>query len=84
MNRKNIKKIFEWYGWVGAVGILLAFFLVSFGYVHPQSTTYQIINLISALGIALNALIQHAYPSVALNFAYVLIALTTLVTILNK
>ncbi len=61
-------------GWVGAVGVLAAYGMVSTGRVRSASYTYQLLNLVGAAALAVNTLYYMAYPSMALNVVWALIA----------
>lgn len=68
-------------GWIGMLFILTAYFLISFAYITPQDSSYQILNILGSLGIIYNTLKQKAYPSVALNVIWILIAITALLRV---
>ena len=65
-------------GWFGALGILTAYFLVSRKKVKGDSSAYQILNLVGAALLIANSVYYGAYPSGALNVAWILIAVQTL------
>jgi len=71
-------------GWIGAGGVLLAYLLVSTRKIAPTSKEYQLINLFGALGIIVNSAVHMAIPSVALNVAWLLIALYGLIKAIGK
>lgn len=71
--------IYEVVGWLGTLGVLLAYFLVSTKKIAPNSKEYQFLNLFGALGIIINSAIHHAIPSVGLNIVWLLIAIYALV-----
>ena len=66
-------------GWVGAVLILGAYFLVSFSVIDSISLGYQLLNLFGALGIVIETLSKKDYQPMALNAVWVLIALVSIV-----
>jgi len=70
-------------GWVGAVGILAAYALVSAGRLRPASHAYQGLNLIGAIGLAINTWYYAAYPSTALNVIWAAIALYAIGSLLR-
>ncbi|MDD5750710.1 MAG: hypothetical protein PHU56_03660 [Candidatus Pacebacteria bacterium] len=65
-------------GWVGSFLIVLAYFLVSRKKVSGASRKYQLINLFGAIGVGINVLHQHAWPALALEIIWAVIALATL------
>lgn len=69
------KVLIEIAGWYGAIVILVGFFLVSHGYLSPQSPLYLIGNATGALGVAIQAYSKRAMPSVFLNTIYLFVAL---------
>ena len=65
-------------GWLGAVGVLLAYGLVSTRRVDPTAVRYQLLNFSGAIGLGINTLYYAAYPSTALNAVWALIAVAAL------
>ena len=70
----------ETVGWAGGAAILLAYFLNSMGRI-TTGRLYQMLNLLGAAGVVWNSVYHLAWPSVALNGAWSLIALAALVTL---
>ncbi len=66
-------------GWIGTALIVLAYFLVSNKKVSSTGATYQFLNLFGALGVGANVLHQKAWPSVALQSIWFLIAIIALI-----
>jgi hypothetical protein len=66
-------------GWIGAVLILIAYYLVSAKKIKGNSNTYQTINLIGAMLLIINTYYLKAYPTTFLNIVWALIALITLI-----
>ncbi len=69
----------EAFGWYGAVAIVLAYALVSFGIVTAQSLPYQLLNASGAIGIVAVSLWKRAYQPAALNAVWTVIAVVALV-----
>jgi hypothetical protein len=65
-------------GWVGAVAVLVAYFLVSAGRVAGNSVLYQSLNLSGGVCLILNTVYYGAYPSSGVNVVWVGIALYSL------
>ncbi|MBI2020294.1 hypothetical protein HYS94_02630 [Candidatus Daviesbacteria bacterium] len=61
-------------GWIGAGLVISAYFLVSTKKLPPISVTYQLMNLFGALGVGINVLVQEAYPSLAIQILWAMIA----------
>jgi hypothetical protein len=63
--------LFEVVGWVGAVLVLFAYWLVTkFG----TSPMYHALNLVGAAGLLVNALHHGAFPSTTVNLVWAAIA----------
>jgi hypothetical protein len=65
-------------GWTAALLILGAYSLLQFGKIQPRSWVYQVMNIVGALGFIINCAYNSAWPSVALNVAWMAIALYAL------
>ena len=73
------QKIDEAIGWYGAIALMGAYFLVSFGYVLADSVVYQTLNITGALGIVWISFVKTAYQSAVLNIVWAIIGITALV-----
>ena len=71
-------------GWVGALLVLGAYFLVSFGRVGPQSKLFHAMNMAGAVGFIINTWWHGAVPSAALNVLWFLIGGVALWRIARK
>ncbi len=69
-----MKLIVDVIGWVAAGAVLAAYALVSTGKVKSASYSYQSLNLVGGLGLAVNTFYYMSYPSTALNVVWGLIA----------
>jgi len=76
--------LIEIVGWIGALLLLLAYFLLIHKNLTSRSKIYQIFNILGALMLALNTLVIRAYPSFLTNMAWVLIGLYGLFHILKQ
>ncbi|MBI4640786.1 MAG: hypothetical protein HY731_08835 [Candidatus Tectomicrobia bacterium] len=65
-------------GWIGALLILVAYYLISNDKIDNRSRSYQWMNLFGAIGVAVNAYANHAWPAVGLEFVWALIAIKSL------
>ena len=61
-------------GWIAAAAVLAAYALVSTGKVKSASYSYQSLNLVGGIGLAVNTGYYMSYPSTALNVVWALIA----------
>ncbi|MDD9867844.1 MAG: hypothetical protein OXU73_00725 [Candidatus Campbellbacteria bacterium] len=66
-------------GWIGAFLILLAYYLVSSKKVQSDKSVYQLMNLVGAIGIGINAFHREAFPSFTLEIVWGTIAIVTLI-----
>ena len=74
--------LLEIFGWYGAVAILLAFALVSFGILSPRSLDFQLLNLTGAAGIVAISYSKKDYQPAALNLVWAVVAIIALISIL--
>ncbi len=71
-------------GWYGAIAIILAYALVSFGAITPTSPTYQLLNLTGATGVIIISYAKNVKQSVILNIFWACIAIFALIGILFR
>ncbi len=76
-----MKVAIEIIGWVSAVLILVAYGLLSAGKLTGKSVSYQVMNVVGALGFIVNSGYNGAIPSAALNVIWVGIGAFALVRI---
>jgi hypothetical protein len=62
-------------GWSGTVLILGSYALISSGKLQPRSALYQCMNLLGAIGLAINSGWNGAWPSAGLNLVWLVIAI---------
>ena len=60
-------------GWTGAAALLSAYWMVSTHRTEGASTSYQALNLLGSVLVLANSLYYGAYPSVAVNGAWIVI-----------
>ncbi len=65
-------------GWIGTALILLAYLLVSLKKVEGDSALYQGLNITASVLLVINTLYWHAFPSLVVNAAWIVIGLITL------
>ena len=61
-------------GWTGAALILVAYVLLTQERVSGKSRSYNLLNILGAMGVGFNSYTNRAHPSVVLNLAWLLIA----------
>lgn len=74
----TMKIIIDAGGWIGAVMLLLAYFLVSTKRVGGASVRYQSLNVVGSLLVGANALYYSALPSFSINIVWIGIGVTVL------
>ena len=79
-----MKMAIEVAGWIGAVLILVAYALLSMGKLTGKSVSYQVMNVVGALGFVLNSGYNGAIPSAALNVIWVGIGVFALTRIRSQ
>jgi len=62
-------------GWLGAILLLLAYFLLIHKNLNSRSKMYQWMNIIGSLLLAINTLVIQAYPSFLTNIIWFLIGI---------
>lgn len=70
-------------GWIGALLILSAYFLVSFGIMQADQVSWQLLNLFGSAGIVISALPKKDWPAMWLNIIFAAIALIALIRLLT-
>ncbi len=63
-------------GWIGALILLLAYGMVSFKKLRPDSGWYQLLNAIGSGLLIVNTVYYRAYPSAFVNIVWILIAMS--------
>ncbi|MDE0771055.1 MAG: hypothetical protein OSB25_02465 [Salibacteraceae bacterium] len=71
--------LFQACGWIGAAGLLVAFYLNSTGKITASDKSYQVANLVSAVLLTLNAFHLGSYPFIIINVFWAGVALLSLV-----
>jgi hypothetical protein len=73
-----MKLAIEVIGWSGAALLLGAYALLSAGRLKAESTTYQLMNILGAIGFIVNSGWNGALPSAAMNVVWLGIGLYAL------
>ena len=76
--------LFDILGWIGAFLLLLAYALVSFRKIKPDSLAYQWMNITASILLLVNTMFYGAYPSSFVNAAWAVIAFVAIVSIWRK
>lgn len=71
----NKKVFFQLFGGYGAIAIVGAYYMVSFGILDVQSISYQLLNITGALWIVVISYIKWAYQPMTLNLIWFIIGL---------
>ncbi len=78
------KIVDETIGWYGTFVVILAYILVSFGYVSSSAFSYQLLNLMGALGILYITIKKKVYQSASVNLIWGIIAVIAMARMLIK
>jgi hypothetical protein len=62
-------------GWAGAVALLFAYAVVSFGRLRADSSRYQLLNAFGSCCLIVNTAYYRAYPSTFVNIIWIMIAI---------
>lgn len=73
-----METIFQVFGWLGAFGLLLAFFLNSRNILTTDNKRYQWLNFICASMLILNAYHINSYPFIVINLFWAIVALVSI------
>ena len=79
MNKNLLDEIIGWYG---AVAILLAYALISFGFLSVSHIIYQLLNLTGAAGFAYISYKKKAQQPAVLNVFWALVAIIAIIKLL--
>jgi hypothetical protein len=74
----------EVFGWLGAILVLIAYFMISKGKAKPDSIQFQLINILGASFLIYYTYSFEAYASMAVNIIWVFIGLSSLITLKKK
>ena len=71
-------------GWIGALLILTAYALISFGKVKGNSVKYQLLNIFGSIFLVINTYYYGAIPSTLVNIIWAIIAFFAIFAIVKK
>ena len=77
-----ISRFDEAIGWTGAILLMGAYMLSSFGFLSAQSYPYQLLNIFGALFIIYISYKKQAYQSVILNLMWFIIGIIAFIQII--
>lgn len=77
------RKFLSIYGWYGTAAILVAYFLISFGFAGDL-VLYQLLNLTGSAALAIIGFLKRAWQPAVLEAAWAAIALAGLIWLLLK
>ncbi|MFZ5515269.1 MAG: CBU_0592 family membrane protein [Candidatus Zhuqueibacterota bacterium] len=80
----HLKLLIDILGWLGAVLLLAAYFLVSSKRIEATSTLYQVMNIVGSSFLVLNAGYYHALPSAFVNAVWIGIGVYSLILFRNR
>jgi len=71
-------------GWCGAIIFIIAYFLLSAGYLSAKRPLYHILNVIGGLCLVINAATLKDFPNILVNIVWALIALFAIYRIIKQ
>ena len=72
--------MFSILGWVGAIGLLVTYFLNVFKILSASDKAFKYLNMISSAFLAVNAYSIKAYPFIIINVLWFFVSLFALFT----
>jgi len=66
-------------GWMGALALIVAYGLISWGRVAGTSGVYQSLNILGSLLLLINAAWHHAWPSSTVNLIWIGIGISAVI-----
>lgn len=69
--------VIEIIGWVGAVSLLFAYYLIQTDKVIADNKIYIALNIVGSLFLLINTYHHGAYPSMTANFIWLMVGLFT-------
>jgi hypothetical protein len=76
---KTIYNIDSVIGWLSALLIVIAYFLLSFGVLKSSDYYYNLLNLFGGIGLAYRVYLDKNWSNLTLEIVFILIALKSLV-----
>jgi hypothetical protein len=71
--------IVECIGWIGAIIVLIAFFMISTHRTDANKPIFHWLNIIGALGLIIHTSYNSAFPSAFVNVIWVAVAIFSLI-----
>jgi len=68
-------------GWAGALLVLVAYGMVSFQRMRPDTARYQVLNAIGSACLIINTAFHRAFPSTVVNVIWIMIAVAAFVRV---
>ena len=73
-----MNKFSEAIGWVGTTLVLVAYFMITFGYISAQDVIYPTMNIVAAIALGYSVIKKKAWAASGLQIIWGLIALVSL------
>jgi len=80
----DYKLLYDIIGWVGSLGLVIAYGLNSYQKIKSDSYTFLLLNLFSGICLIIYTLSYETYANTFLNIVWVLIAIPALIKLVGK
>lgn len=84
MSESALDVLVEIIGWIGSIGILLAYGLNSYQKIRSDSLAFSLLNLIGGIFLMIYTIYKDAFANTFVNLVWVVIALIALARFLQK
>lgn len=84
MSEKDLNTLVEIIGWVGSLGILLAYSLNSYQKLRSDSRTFLLLNLAGGLLLMAYTFYKDAFANTFLNLVWVIVAVIALIKLYRR
>ncbi|WP_268223519.1 CBU_0592 family membrane protein [Sinomicrobium oceani] len=76
--------IAEAIGWTGAILYIIAYFLLSIGWIKAETTFYHLLNILGAIGLIINAHYLDDFPNIIVNLVWLGIGVLAIFMLIKK
>ena len=84
MSQRDLNVLIEIIGWIGSIGILLAYGLNSYQKIRSDSLQFTLLNLIGGVFLIIYSIYKDAFANTFINLVWVVIALVALARFVQR